>query len=203
MTLNRSAPIYAPGDLNRMFESIIPRFGHKYDITVVNRSPYIVTIDNFLTGSEIRALTEAVDTWERSTDSGQLNSLGQSGKKLSTGRTSSNAWCQGDCAKHPTVVGVYKKIAEIVKIPRSYYETFQVLRYEIGQKYVRHHDNGAQSASINNGAGPRVMTFFLYLSDVEEGGETCFSFMGICVQPKRGRALLWPSVLDADPMVSE
>jgi hypothetical protein len=47
-------------------------------------------------------------------------------------------------------------------------------------------------------AGPRVLTFFLYLSDVEEGGETAFPLLGIAVKPKKGKALLWPSVLDHD-----
>jgi prolyl 4-hydroxylase len=47
--------------------------------------------------------------------------------------------------------------------------------------------------------GPRILTFFLYLSDVEEGGETVFTELGIKVKPKKGRALLWPSVLDEDP----
>lgn len=44
--------------------------------------------------------------------------------------------------------------------------------------------------------GPRILTFFLYLSDVEEGGETNFPSLGIAVKPKKGRALLWPSTLD-------
>jgi prolyl 4-hydroxylase len=47
--------------------------------------------------------------------------------------------------------------------------------------------------------GPRILTFFLYLSDVEEGGETVFPTLNIKVKPKKGRALLWPSVLDEDP----
>ena len=45
----------------------------------------------------------------------------------------------------------------------------------------------------------RILTFFLYLSDVEEGGETSFPLLGLSVKPKMGRALLWPSVLDEDP----
>ena len=44
--------------------------------------------------------------------------------------------------------------------------------------------------------GARVLTFFLYLSDVEEGGETSFPNLGIDIKPKKGRALLWPSVLE-------
>lgn len=47
--------------------------------------------------------------------------------------------------------------------------------------------------------GPRILTFFLYLSDVEEGGETVFTNLNIKVKPKRGRALIWPSVMDSDP----
>jgi len=43
------------------------------------------------------------------------------------------------------------------------------------------------------------MTVFLYLNDVEEGGGTEFHYYNITVQPKRGRALIWPSVKDEDP----
>jgi prolyl 4-hydroxylase len=39
----------------------------------------------------------------------------------------------------------------------------------------------------------------LYLNDVEEGGGTDFPDLGLTVMPKRGSALIWPSVLDSDP----
>jgi len=55
MHYNRSAPIYAPGDLNRMFESLGRRFEKRYSINYLSRSPYIVTIDNFLNDREVRA----------------------------------------------------------------------------------------------------------------------------------------------------
>jgi prolyl 4-hydroxylase len=45
----------------------------------------------------------------------------------------------------------------------------------------------------------RILTLYLYLNDVEEGGGTNFDELDITVMPKRGRALLWPSVLDSDP----
>lgn len=44
------------------------------------------------------------------------------------------------------------------------------------------------------------MTFFLYLSDVEAGGGTNFPNLDLTVMPKKGRALLWPSVLNSNPM---
>ena len=49
-------------------------------------------------------------------------------------------------------------------------------------------------------AGPRLLTAFLYLNDVEGGGGTNFPRLDITVMPKRGRLLLWPSVLNGDPL---
>jgi prolyl 4-hydroxylase len=36
------------------------------------------------------------------------------------------------------------------------------------------------------------------MNDVEEGGQTRFTDIDKEVQPKRGRAVMWPSVTDAD-----
>ena len=38
----------------------------------------------------------------------------------------------------------------------------------------------------------------MYLSDVEEGGETHFTKLNLTVAPRKGLAILWPSVLSAD-----
>ena len=48
----------------------------------------------------------------------------------------------------------------------------------------------------NRQQGPRILTAYLYLNDVEEGGGTNFDQLGVTVMPKRGRAVLWPSVRD-------
>jgi prolyl 4-hydroxylase len=47
--------------------------------------------------------------------------------------------------------------------------------------------------------GVRMLTLYLYLNDVEAGGGTNFEKLDITVMPKRGRALLWPSVFDDNP----
>ena len=108
-----------------------------------------------------------------------------------------NAWCREECESNPHVISLYKKIEEITLVPRSHYESFQVLRYETGQKYNLHHD--ADESDNNLACGPRILTFFLYLSDVDEGGETAFPALGIAVKPKKGRAILWPSTLEVTP----
>lgn len=40
----------------------------------------------------------------------------------------------------------------------------------------------------------------MYLSDVDAGGGTDFPDLGITVMPKKGRALLWPSVYNSAPL---
>ena len=62
-------------------------------------------------------------------------------------------------------------------------------------------------ASFKLACGPRILTFFLYLSDVEEGGGTRFPKIprpdgepgGLVVTPRRGHAVVWPSVLSGQP----
>lgn len=78
---------------------------------------------------------------------------------------------------------------------------FPIAQIRKGQFYRTHHDYiGHQK---NRQCGPRILTFFLYLSDVEEGGGTDFPQLNITVMPKKGSALLWPSVLNADPFAED
>ena len=73
----------------------------------------------------------------------------------------------------------------------------RVVRYGEGEYYATHHDQ-THFVDPPLAEGARVYTALLYLSTPEEGGETRFPDLNITVAPKRGRALVWPSVLDAD-----
>ena len=192
-----SDPIYKPGDMSKMFSRIEEEFKDRYTVTVLSTSPWAIILDNFISDVEVDAILATVDNWERSTDTGSQNEYGEAGKILSQGRTSTNAWCREPCESNPHVQSVISKIVEVTRIPYSHYESFQVLQYNVGQRYNVHHD----SSELDNrlACGPRILTFFLYLSDVEEGGETAFPSLGISVTPKKGRALLWPSTLDDKP----
>ena len=189
-------PVYKPGDMNRMFESITSKYGNKYNISILSTEPWVVVFENFLSDQEINALITTQRKWERSTDTGLTNEFGETGRILSAGRTSSNSWCDKACEAHPEVRKVIQKIEDITFVKSKNYESFQVLRYEVGQHYKVHHDFGHED--VNLACGPRILTFFLYLSDVDEGGETGFPELGIAVKPIKGRAVLWPSVLDDD-----
>jgi hypothetical protein len=48
------------------------------------------------------------------------------------------------------------------------------------------------SEAMNRGCSGRILTWMLYLNDVEEGGETEFLYYPKRIKPKAGTLLIWP-----------
>ena len=46
-----------------------------------------------------------------------------------------------------------------------------------------------------------MLTVYIYLNDVLAGGGTRFPDLNLTVTPKRGRVVIWPSVLNSDTSV--
>ncbi|KAL1540688.1 procollagen-proline 4-dioxygenase [Salvia divinorum] len=107
---------------------------------------------------------------------------------------------------------IEKRIADFTFLPVEHGEGLQVLHYEEGQKYEPHYDYFLDEYNTRNG-GQRIATVLMYLSDVEEGGETVFPAAkgnfssvpywnelsecgkgGLSVKPKMGDALLFWSM---------
>jgi len=107
---------------------------------------------------------------------------------------------------------IEKRIADFTFIPVEHGEGLQVLHYEVGQKYEPHFDYFHDDYNTKNG-GQRIATLLMYLSDVEDGGETVFPSSttnsssspfynelsecakgGLSVKPKMGDALLFWSM---------
>ncbi|KAF8022654.1 hypothetical protein BT93_F0234 [Corymbia citriodora subsp. variegata] len=125
-------------------------------------------------------------------------------------RTSSGTFLQRGQDK--IVRDIEKRIADFTFIPVEHGEGLQVLHYEVGQKYDAHYDYFLDEFNTKNG-GQRIATLLMYLSDVEEGGETVFPAakgnyssvpwwdqlsecgkQGLAVKPKMGDALLFWSM---------
>ena len=212
--LNATIPAFDVGSLDKLFTRwATEEEFQKFDPHVVSSpgkihggehdGPWILTFDSFIDDMEIEDLLKGAEYggFERSTDQGRIISAsGEKEKVVSTHRTSSNAWCRRECEVLPGVMAVSNRIEQITGIPQGNFESFQILRYDVGEYYKRHHDSPGKNKSIS---GHRILTVFLYLNDVEEGGETAFTDLGISVKPKKGRALIWPSVLNEDPDTSD
>jgi prolyl 4-hydroxylase len=116
---------------------------------------------------------------------------------VNSGRTSLNAWCDKLCYNDTLAKQVMARIEDITNIPEVNSEYLQLLKYDVGQYYQQHHDY--IEIQVDRQPGVRILTVFLYLNDVEEGGGTNFPLLDLTVMPKKGRALIWPSVLDSNP----
>jgi len=181
-------PAATAGSTGAMFERSLAKAAEKgYVATVLSRDPWVVTYDHFLSAEEASAIiSKGEKHWSRSVAGDGVQSV----------RTSSTAWCEHDgCGSDPVLSRVRSRIANLTGVPEAHAEPMQILRYEPGQFYRTHHD---QQSAHWTPQGVRVYTFFVYLSDVEAGGGTRFTDLGITVTPKLGRAVLWPSVLDSD-----
>ncbi|XP_030531401.2 probable prolyl 4-hydroxylase 3 [Rhodamnia argentea] len=136
---------------------------------------------------------------------------GSTGKSMDSGvRTSSGMFLNRGQDK--IVRAIEKRIADFTHIPVEHGEGLQILQYGHGQKYDAHHDYFSDPFNTRNG-GQRMATMLMYLSDVEEGGETVFPAakanfsavpwwndlsecgkQGLSVKPKMGNAVLFWSM---------
>jgi len=192
-----------PGDLNETFASILsnPVF-QVYQPTILSQppeGPWLIQFDNFISEEEAQRLIELGhdQEYERSTDVGRQQPDGTYSKDVNNGRTSTNAWCVEEGYTDPVARRVMARIENVTGVPETNSENLQLLRYKVGEFYQTHND--FIPYHTNRQCGVRIMTFYMYLSDVEEGGGTNFPKLGLTVTPKRGRAVLWPSVLDSNP----
>ncbi|XP_016558854.1 probable prolyl 4-hydroxylase 9 isoform X2 [Capsicum annuum] len=127
-------------------------------------------------------------------------------------RTSSGTFISASEDKTGVLDLIEEKIAKATMIPKTHgeymFQAFNILRYEIGQRYQSHYD-AFDPAQYGPQKSQRVASFLLYLSDVEEGGETVFPFesgqnmdskydfskcIGLKVKPHRGDGLLFYSL---------
>lgn len=159
--------------------------------------PWMLLIEGFLSDEECDQLISFGNTtgYERSSEySGDFDIDGTPTFIESDDRTSENTFCDDECSDDPIVRGVLQRMETITGIPKTNYESLQLVRYEVGQYYKEHHDYS--DTMHDTYAGHRILTFFMYLNHVEEGGGTKFKELNYIAQPKRGSALIWPSVLD-------
>lgn len=192
-----------PGDVDKLFERIVNNEEYKqYEPVVLSRppeGPWLIMFENAFSDEEAERLIELGGTlgYERSTNVGNVKLDGTFDKRVSSTRTSMNTWCFKECDQDPLANGLVQRIEDITGVPSVNSENLQLLRYESGQFYQTHSDY--IPGQRDRPTGVRILTFYCYLNDVEHGGGTRFPALNMTVTPKRGRAVLWPSVLNDDP----
>jgi len=150
---------FQPGDLNAMFERIVTDpWYEQFEPIVLSRPDFapgdtpenatysigiwMVMLDKAMTSDEADRMVElgGLQGYERSSDVGEERADGTYTANVNSGRTSTNAWCNKDCADDPVAERLMARVENITGIPQVNSENFQLLRYEQNQFYQTHND---------------------------------------------------------------
>jgi prolyl 4-hydroxylase len=156
--------------------------------TSLHSDPDIWLFDDVATPDEMTAL---IDGGREILKRAEVS--GETGGFVSPGRSGSNCWIRHN--HDELTLRLAERISEIVRIPLSNAESFQLVHYGPGEQYRPHYD--AWRADTSKGerclarGGQRLITALLYLSEVEAGGATSFPELGIEVRAAPGRMVLF------------
>lgn len=104
------------------------------------------------------------------------------------------------------VMSVSRRIDDLLGINPICGEALQGQRYLVGQEFKPHNDWFYASESYwpleRKRGGQRSWTAMAFLNEVEEGGDTQFTNIGIGITPKPGVLLIWNNA-DADGVPNE
>eukprot|EP00197_Chlamydomonas_leiostraca_P008623 CAMPEP_0202859306 /NCGR_PEP_ID=MMETSP1391-20130828/1480_1 /ASSEMBLY_ACC=CAM_ASM_000867 /TAXON_ID=1034604 /ORGANISM="Chlamydomonas leiostraca, Strain SAG 11-49" /LENGTH=446 /DNA_ID=CAMNT_0049538329 /DNA_START=155 /DNA_END=1495 /DNA_ORIENTATION=+ len=180
-------------------------------LRVLHLDPPVITVDNFLAPEVCQSLMDQASATGCMTVSkiGGGNAGAAGANEYDARRTSTSMLLD------PRILGQYHGLRTLIArfhdsarklmapagthwgkmgvlpSPRQYcFESPQVAKYEAGQHFLAHEDAFPLRLARHNGFN-RHGTLLMYLNDVPEGGATRFDHLGIQVQPKQGKALLF------------
>lgn len=150
----------------------------------------IYVLDDFLNQEECEKLIRLIQSRLRPSEIA-ATSINNSYNSFRTSRT-----CDLGHLENFFIQEIDERICRMIGIDASYSEVIQGQYYDVGQEFKAHTDyfEADQFQAYAAVRGQRTYTFFIYLNDVAEGGETEFLKLGFKITPKRGRAVIWNSL---------
>ncbi|XP_017489729.1 PREDICTED: prolyl 4-hydroxylase subunit alpha-1-like, partial [Rhagoletis zephyria] len=153
------------------------------------KQPQIVIFHDFMSDAEaevIKAL--AAPKLKRATVQNYFTGNLETAKY----RISKSAWLTD--RDHHVVARISRRVQAITDLDLSTAEELQVVNYGIAGQYEPHYDfarREEKNAFKSLGTGNRIATWLNYMSDVEAGGATVFTQLGVTVWPKKNSAAFW------------
>ena len=109
-----------------------------------------------------------------------------------------------NCMRQPIISELYRRASHLLGIHPNNFESMEFINYGPGQHYSWHADEYSWKEPYREDhvlSGPRILTMFHYLSNVDEGGETAFAgpdstgqTKRLAVKPKKGKVILWANM---------
>lgn len=151
----------------------------------------LFAVGDFLTAAECARIVEMIDACARPSTVFDLD--------YSSGYRTSFS---GDVDPHDSLVKtIGRRIDDLLGIEPGFGEAIQGQRYRPGQEFKPHHDwfhfgTSYWDTEMKRG-GQRCFTTMVFLNEVEAGGTTAFTEVGIALEPKPGVLVIWNNA-DAD-----
>lgn len=176
--------------------------------------PLVLSVEGFLSLEECDEIKIAASPTMKYSGVALMDK--DQGRPASDFRTSQTTFLQGH--RHPFLNAINQRTADLVRLPVTYQEQLQVLRYGQTEKYDSHHDffdpklyqqDPGMQMLTQKGRRNRMITVLWYLSTVEEGGETVFPLydkgpldfpkekeceIGLRVRPEAGKVIVFYSL---------
>ena len=154
-----------------------------YKVEVSDAEVYAVS--DFLSADECRNLMAMIDRVAR--PSAVFDEVYQSQYRTSY---------SGDVDPNDSFVKmIERRLSDLLGIELSWGECMQGQRYQPGQEFKEHCDWFDTTAGYWSGeelrGGQRSWTAMIFLNDVEEGGSTEFTRLGISIPPQQGAVIIW------------
>lgn len=144
-------------------------------------------VEDFLSASECVQLVDQIKSHCRPST---ITTPDEADKYFRTSQT-----CDLLLEAHALTQEIDQRIAEYMGIEPERSEVIQGQYYQVGQQFKKHTDyfepNTWEFEKFGGDQGQRTWTFMIYLTDVEEGGETRFTDIDLEIKPKRGMAVVW------------
>ncbi|MED6115007.1 putative prolyl 4-hydroxylase 9 [Stylosanthes scabra] len=160
-------------------------FLHSIPFQILSWRPRIVYFPNFTTDDVCEKIIEMAKPKLEASKLALRE--GESAENTKGTRTSSGAFISASEDKSGILGLLEKKIAKVTMIPRSHGEAFNILRYEVRQKYDSHYDafDPAEYGNVQSQRDGLNM----------ETGYDYKQCIGLKVKPRQGDGLLFYSVL--------
>lgn len=151
----------------------------------INNDNYvIIEIDNFLSNDECNDLVTYADSKH------YQNSL-LVGNILSPARKSNQVWIYD--SENKIALKISNLVRTLTGSSIDHMEPLQLLRYGKGEYFGAHYDADNEL--------DRIYTIIIYLNDEYTGGITRFNNLNYNIKPKKGKAVLFKSIVNEVPTV--
>ncbi|CDJ59102.1 2OG-Fe(II) oxygenase family protein, putative [Eimeria maxima] len=156
----------------------------------VFREPDVMIAPNLITKEQcLHLLNLSEGKWTRSKTSIGMTSAPQTAYKTTESQTRTSYSVMLEEAQTPGVVSVELLACALARLPLQHLESLVLVRYAEGEYFAEHHDGGF-----------RPKTVLLYLNDVEDGGYTHFTRLGLKIAPSQGSGAVWSNVTPGGQM---